>query len=291
MYNPKRRRGLSPKLQQNWEGPYTIVKKLNDVIYRVQRSPNAKPKAFADDLALVIGGRTAREFEKNTNAALAKIASCLDSLKLTLSIQKCQAIIYRSILFQKFSKRNSTVLNRKPTFKIKNTTIKITDSLKILGITIDNKLTWTAHINTLYDRTLFLTSNFNRIIKTDWSVNKNLIKFWYNTVIEKALLYGASVWGGALNKYHVDRLHTIQRIFLLKFARGYRTTSTNVLNVLTGIPPLHITAKAEFLKFQIWVRRSGDYNDIINNVQLDHNILTNEAHESDVRWNIHDLSS
>ncbi|GBM52020.1 hypothetical protein AVEN_119670-1 [Araneus ventricosus] len=46
MYNPKRRRGLSPKLQQNWEGPYTIVKKLNDVIYRVQRSPNAKPKVI-----------------------------------------------------------------------------------------------------------------------------------------------------------------------------------------------------------------------------------------------------
>ncbi|GBN85459.1 Transposon Ty3-I Gag-Pol polyprotein [Araneus ventricosus] len=46
MYNPKRRRGLSPKLQQNWEGPYTIVKKLNDVIYTVQRSPNAKPKVI-----------------------------------------------------------------------------------------------------------------------------------------------------------------------------------------------------------------------------------------------------
>ncbi|GBO14788.1 hypothetical protein AVEN_205531-1 [Araneus ventricosus] len=46
MYNPKRRRGLSPKLQQNWEGPYTIVKKLNDVIYRIQRSPNAKPKVI-----------------------------------------------------------------------------------------------------------------------------------------------------------------------------------------------------------------------------------------------------
>ncbi|GBM78978.1 hypothetical protein AVEN_29509-1 [Araneus ventricosus] len=40
MHKTKRRRGLSPKLQQNLEGPYTIVKKLNDVIYRVQRSPN-----------------------------------------------------------------------------------------------------------------------------------------------------------------------------------------------------------------------------------------------------------
>ncbi|GBN83192.1 hypothetical protein AVEN_112632-1 [Araneus ventricosus] len=46
MYNPKRRRELSPKLQQNWEGPYTVVKKLNDVVYRVQRTPNAKPKVI-----------------------------------------------------------------------------------------------------------------------------------------------------------------------------------------------------------------------------------------------------
>ncbi|GBM57276.1 Transposon Ty3-I Gag-Pol polyprotein [Araneus ventricosus] len=46
MYNPKRRRGLSPKLQQNCEGPYTVVKKLNDVVYRVQTSPNAKPKVI-----------------------------------------------------------------------------------------------------------------------------------------------------------------------------------------------------------------------------------------------------
>ncbi|GBN65283.1 hypothetical protein AVEN_233733-1 [Araneus ventricosus] len=46
MYNPKRRRGLSPKLQQNWEGPYNVVKILNDVVYRVQTSPNAKPKVI-----------------------------------------------------------------------------------------------------------------------------------------------------------------------------------------------------------------------------------------------------
>ncbi|GBM47527.1 hypothetical protein AVEN_90244-1 [Araneus ventricosus] len=46
MYNPKRRRSLSPKLQKKWEGPYTIVKRLNDIIYRVRRSPNAKPKVI-----------------------------------------------------------------------------------------------------------------------------------------------------------------------------------------------------------------------------------------------------
>ncbi|GBM50170.1 hypothetical protein AVEN_50064-1 [Araneus ventricosus] len=92
-------------------------------------------------------------------------------------------------------------------------------------------------------------------------------------VIEKALLYGASVWGGALTKQQVDRLHSIQRIFLLKFTRAYRTTSTNVLNSLTGIPPpLHVVAKTEFIKFQIWAGHANLYTDILGNIQLDNNI-------------------
>ncbi|GBN36323.1 hypothetical protein AVEN_246206-1 [Araneus ventricosus] len=103
-------------------------------------------------------------------------------------------------------------------------------------------------------------------------MNRNILKIWYSTVIEKALLYGSSIWGGALTKHHISRLHSFQRVFPLRFTRAYKTTSTNVLNVLTGIPPLHITAKAEFCKFQIWVRRSPSYNHIINNIPLDYNI-------------------
>ncbi|GFT02250.1 retrovirus-related Pol polyprotein from transposon 412 [Nephila pilipes] len=30
-WNPYRRKGLSPKLQTSWEGPYTVLKRLNYV--------------------------------------------------------------------------------------------------------------------------------------------------------------------------------------------------------------------------------------------------------------------
>ncbi|GFX19507.1 retrovirus-related Pol polyprotein from transposon 412 [Trichonephila clavipes] len=40
LWNPKRRKGLSPKLQTNWEGPYTVLKRLNDVVVRMQKSPH-----------------------------------------------------------------------------------------------------------------------------------------------------------------------------------------------------------------------------------------------------------
>ncbi|KAJ8952786.1 hypothetical protein NQ318_008103 [Aromia moschata] len=39
LYAPKRTKGKSPKLQSNWEGPYTIIRKINDLVYRIQLSP------------------------------------------------------------------------------------------------------------------------------------------------------------------------------------------------------------------------------------------------------------
>ncbi|GFU37552.1 retrovirus-related Pol polyprotein from transposon 412 [Trichonephila clavipes] len=46
LWNPKRRKGLSPKLQTNWEGSYTVLKRLNDVVVRIQKSPHSKPKVI-----------------------------------------------------------------------------------------------------------------------------------------------------------------------------------------------------------------------------------------------------
>ena len=44
LHNPNRTKGLSPKLQSNWEGPYVVLNKLNDVIYRIQKDLNANQK-------------------------------------------------------------------------------------------------------------------------------------------------------------------------------------------------------------------------------------------------------
>ncbi|UYV81786.1 K02A2.6-like [Cordylochernes scorpioides] len=44
LHNPQRNKGLSPKLQYQWEGPYKIIKCLNDVIYRIQKTRISKLK-------------------------------------------------------------------------------------------------------------------------------------------------------------------------------------------------------------------------------------------------------
>ena len=48
-WNPVRRKGLSPKLQSSWEGPYTVLKRLNDVVVRIRKSSNTRPRVVHYD--------------------------------------------------------------------------------------------------------------------------------------------------------------------------------------------------------------------------------------------------
>lgn len=41
---PRRKLGRVPKLQSNWEGPYEVIRKLNDVVFCIRRSPRHRNK-------------------------------------------------------------------------------------------------------------------------------------------------------------------------------------------------------------------------------------------------------
>lgn len=48
-FNPRRIKGRAPKLQSNWEGPYRIISKLSDVVYRIQKSNKHRYKVVHSD--------------------------------------------------------------------------------------------------------------------------------------------------------------------------------------------------------------------------------------------------
>ena len=61
-YCPKRKCGISPKLQRPWLGPCKIVKKINDVLYRIQIKPHSKPKIVHHDKLKVYTGKDTPEW-------------------------------------------------------------------------------------------------------------------------------------------------------------------------------------------------------------------------------------
>lgn len=60
-------------------------------------------------------------------------------------------------------------------------------------------------------------------------------------VVQSIVLYGAHIWAGAtdIQKYK-KMLERLQRRALLRVVSGYRTISTEAVQVLAGIPPLNL---------------------------------------------------
>jgi hypothetical protein len=46
LFVPYKKKSLSPKLQTFWEGPYKVTKKINDLLYRIQRKRKQKVVHF-----------------------------------------------------------------------------------------------------------------------------------------------------------------------------------------------------------------------------------------------------
>ena len=44
LHTKKRKKGISPKLQRSWTGPFYVLDVLSDVTYRIQETPKTKPK-------------------------------------------------------------------------------------------------------------------------------------------------------------------------------------------------------------------------------------------------------
>ena len=54
--NTLRKKGLSPKLQMRWTGPYRVLNKLSAVTFRIQRTPHSKQKVINYDKLKVYEG-------------------------------------------------------------------------------------------------------------------------------------------------------------------------------------------------------------------------------------------
>jgi len=44
LYNPRRRKGRTPKLDKSWDGPYAVVKVLSDILYVIQANRRSKSR-------------------------------------------------------------------------------------------------------------------------------------------------------------------------------------------------------------------------------------------------------
>ncbi|KAH7963908.1 hypothetical protein HPB52_023781 [Rhipicephalus sanguineus] len=132
------------------------------------------------------------------------------------------------------------------------------ESLRVLGVNFDRRLTFFHHADYLRNKVATLASRVATFLAMQRSCVRPAHKvLLYRQVLLPALTYASPVWWG---ECHVDcrlyaRMVTIQRVALLALTRAYHTTSTAALQVLMQAPPIDLELERINVEFRIFTLR------------------------------------
>lgn len=226
--------------------------------------------AFADDVGLIISGNSNDELNKNSKESLDLFQKYADKKKLIISYKKCAAI--------RVCKTNTSKIN-KSIILINNNRIKQTESVKYLGLMIDQTLNWVPHIQYLKVKTNNILRNYRSMVGTNWGLRSELQKIFYQVVIEPTICYAAAAWGYPIIGRNKKSIKSLQRPFLLAITRSFRTTSNEALNVLAGITPINLKLEETAIKTKV-TRLGISITD--NNQFYDANTIENKINQYDI---------
>ena len=146
---------------------------------------------------------------------------------------------------------------------IDESTIKNTPFTKFLGITIDDCLTWSTHVNKLYDKLLsnkWLLQNAKRISLT------STLKPIYYAHIHSHLIYGLSIWGNLINKHQRKRIQKLQMDCLTLLNKGHNNNLMTDIHQQHKILPFNSLIKQELIKLGYSISTNNAPSPIIKNI-------------------------
>ena len=163
---------------------------------------------FADDTNLFNSHKNIKSLFETVNKELTKISIWFQTNKLSLNANKTKYIFFHK-------RRDSDDIPLKlPVLKIDEIEIKREQSLKFLGVLIDENLTWKNHIELLENK---IEKNIGVLFKPSKLLNTRCLKNIYFALIHSYISYADIAWGSSfksgLNKIYLKQKQATRMIF------------------------------------------------------------------------------
>jgi len=192
-------------------------------------------QAFADDGLVVISARTACDLQGKSQRTIDLITSWGKLAKLTFSESKTQVMfVSRKLKFDK------------PVLQMNGELLTYVKHFKLLGVIIDHKLHFTEHVKYIVRKSASSFQKLCQAAKPTWGLCPEVIRTMYIGALEPLITYAARVWGTRALQFdtNVKKLNSIQRGFLIRMCKAYRTVSAHSLLAVTGLLPLDLKIKS-----------------------------------------------
>lgn len=235
-------------VQGSIAGP-TFWNLILDSLLHKMASMGVYCQAFADDVVLVFSDFSTGPLQQTANDTLDKVSEWGVQNKLRFAAHKT----------------NAMVLTRKlkydvPVLHMSGTQLNLVKEVKLLGLTIDSKLTFNAHVSATCKRAADIYKQLACAAKVTWGLNREIIRTIYVSVIEPIVMYAASAWAPAAEKLMTrNQFDSLQRGFAQKICKAYRTVSLTSALVLSGQLPLDLRVIEAATLFKIKKGHSQEF--------------------------------
>ena len=144
---------------------------------------------------------------------------------------------------------------------LNNKKLEQVPKIKYLGIILDQKFTFKDHIVYVTERCAKIIHCLARAAKVSWGIKYEAKKTIYTGAILPLLQYGAPVWIEAMKlAYNRRRYIRVQRLINIRTAKAFRTTSSEVVCILTAVTTIIIKIEESVRLYK--ARNSPEYRDM-----------------------------
>jgi len=246
--------------------------------------------SYADDSYVVVSAANRDELLENTRLCMIEHYGWLKSIGMVCNTSKTEMMAFGVDEFE---------------IRIDNEPIKSTETMKALGVMLDNKLNWESHVTKIIQKCRSLLFAF-RYIRRHLDIPE--IKFILNAHLVSRLSYASPVWSHSINHKLKLKLRSVfyntLRVILRDFERNMsrqsmakslemediittfeKRTSVFIFKIVTNLSPLNLTQK--FLTKSYTNERKPERVEFFNTSSTKHGKLciTNAAKKIVDTWN------
>lgn len=203
-----------------------------DDILRLEMPEDTFLVGFADDIAAVITARNVTEAQRKLTQVMIRSQTWLSAQGLELATEKTELLLItrRQIPLQ-------------VEMRVCDQPIITQTSVRYLGIRLDPKLTFGAHIKYVTEKASKITAALSKLmanINGPRQCKRRLLM----EVSHSILLYGCELWADALDvRVRRHPMVSVQRMMALRICSSYRTVSAAASMVIAGVVPIDLLAK------------------------------------------------
>jgi ribonuclease HI len=222
-----------------------------DPLIKDLKEAGFKVTVYADDLAVTVTGhsRLINEIRCKMNQGLKLISEWCERNGLSVNPEKTYAMRFTG------KEKGKYKLGK---LKLNGIEIKVVDSIKYLGIMLDNQLSWGKQVDYAIEKGRKTLWASKRMVSVNWGLKPKYMMWIFNQIVLPRVTYGCLVWWQISKlKNVINKFNSLQRTALMTTTGATRNTPTLAMMALFNVSSFEFKLKAIAMRTCARIKKAG----------------------------------